>query len=179
MLLGPRPVRPLLFGQRDIGEERSGIERQRFIEGARVASPDQPLERRNVALDEAGANSDAFVAAHDRILAQDAAQPGQRLAQVLPRQGLGMGAPQQRRDLVALLRLGAGADQKGEQARQLARAELDRSRGACKAELAKQPQPKPGFGRNLGARSDVEHLAFRLANRVQRRNRILARCHGA
>ena len=114
-LLRPRPDRPLLFGQRDIGEERSGIELQRVIE--RPAPRDQPLERRNVAIDEAGANPDAIVAAHDRVLAQDAAQPHQRLAQALLRLGLGIGAPQQRHHLVARLRLGAGAGQIGEQAR--------------------------------------------------------------
>ena len=112
-LLRPRPGRPLLLGERDIGEERSGIELQRVLE--RPAGRDQPLERRDVAIDEAGPNPDAIAAAHDRILSEHAAQPHQRLAQALLRLGLGT-SPQQRHHRVARLRLGAGADQIGEQA---------------------------------------------------------------
>ena len=159
-LLRPRPGRPLLVvGQRDIGEERSGIELQRLIEGLRR---DQPLERRDVAVDEAGPNPDAVAAAHDRILSEDAAQTHQRLAQALLRLGLGTGSPQQRHHRVARLRLGPAQTSQASRRRQLARAELDPSRRACEPERAEQPQAKPEPGHDLRTRRDVEHQAFRL-----------------
>jgi hypothetical protein len=101
--LAVEPIDPSLLRDTDVVEEAALVEPDSLGERGAIAFADQRLELDHIAVDCTSSKANLVAVTDKSILAQHLPQPEQGLAQVLPRLGLEMRAPQQGCELLPRL----------------------------------------------------------------------------
>ena len=124
-LLAWQPIGPRFLRHPYVGEEATFVEIGRSREQLPAAVPDQRLEPDRIAIDGADFQRHLFAVADHHVLSQSPAQPEQGLAQVLPRLGLEMRAPEESCKLLARLWEGRRQGKVGEHAGEFFARQID------------------------------------------------------
>jgi hypothetical protein len=140
-----QPFRPGLLLESDVGKEGSRIELNGRTEGLPAPIGKQGFKSRNIGRDDARLEGDGFSPGDERIVAQNAPQPREGLAKVLPRLAIEVRAPQKRHELVAAVGSRGRAGQEGQQGYQFSAGKVDAALRPAQFEPAEKRQLK--FGR--------------------------------